>query len=78
MLPELKYLENQEMQVGDFQFVQESKLESIELLRDIATAADTELSYGEFDLYNLTNYWNTGSNSPITLNNSVLNKVITY
>ena len=58
--------------IGDFQFVQESKLESIELLRDIATAADTELSYGEFDLYNLTNYWNTGSNSPITLDNSVL------
>ena len=39
--------------IGDFQFVQESKLESIELLRDIATAADTELSYGEFDSYNL-------------------------
>ena len=58
--------------IGDFQFVQESKLESIELLRDIATVADTELSYGEFDLYNLTNYWNTGSNSPITLDNSVL------
>jgi hypothetical protein len=58
--------------IGDFQFVQESKLESIELLRDITTAADTELSYGEFDSYNLINYWTTGSNSPITLDNSVL------
>ena len=37
------------MQVGDFQFVQESKLESQELLRDVTTAEDTELSYGEFD-----------------------------
>ena len=58
--------------IGDFQFVQESKLESIELLRDITTAADTELSYGEFDSYNLINYWTTGSNSPITLDNSIL------
>ena len=40
------------MQVGDFQFVQESKLESQELLRDVTTAEDTELSYGKFDLNN--------------------------
>ena len=49
--------------VGDFQFVQEAKLESTELLRDITTTNDTELSYGRFDSYNLSNYWVTSSNS---------------
>ena len=48
--------------VGDFQFVQESKLESSELLRDITTNSDTELSYGRFDESNLSNYWITSSN----------------
>ena len=50
--------------VGDFQFVQESKLESSELLRDITTNSDTELSYGRFDETNLSNYWVTSSNAP--------------
>ena len=59
--------------IGDFQFVQESKLESSELLKDITTTTDTELSYGQFDSYNLTNYWDTGSaTSTVTLDNSVL------
>ena len=31
--------------VGDFQFVQEAKLESQELLRDVTTAEDTEVFY---------------------------------
>jgi len=51
--------------VGDFQFVQESKLESTELLRDVTTTTDTELSYGQFDSYNLTNYWETSSNDHV-------------
>ena len=51
--------------VGDFQFVQESKLESSELLRDITTNSDTELSYGRFDESNLSNYWITSSNDHI-------------
>tara|TARA_R110001606_G_scaffold384692_1_gene547745 strand:- start:1915 stop:9147 length:7233 start_codon:yes stop_codon:yes gene_type:complete len=60
--------------VGDFQFVQESKLESSELLRDITTNSDTELSYGRFDETNLSNYWVTSSNAhPVNLNSTVLN-----
>jgi len=60
--------------VGDFQFVQESKLESSELLRDITTNSDTELSYGRFDETNLSNYWVTSSNAhPVNVNSTVLN-----
>lgn len=60
-------------ETGDFQFVQEQLLESTELLKDITTTADTELSYGVFDDYNLTNYWISGSTThPITLNNTEL------
>ena len=59
--------------IGDFQFVQESKLESTELLRDVTTTADTELSYGQFDSYNLTNYWETSSNDHVvSIENDVL------
>ena len=59
--------------VGDFQFVQESKLESTELLKDITTTTDTELSYGQFDSYNLTNYWETSSNDHVvSINTDVL------
>ena len=60
-------------ETGDFQFVQEQLLESTELLKDITTTTDTELSYGVFDDYNLTNYWISGSTThPITLNNTEL------
>ena len=59
--------------VGDFQFVQESKLESSELLRDITTSQDTELSYGLFDAYNLETYWVTSSEDhPVSIDNDVL------
>jgi hypothetical protein len=60
-------------EAGDFTLVQEQKLESTELLKDIATQADTELSYGLFNDYNLSNYWITSSNThPVTLNNTQL------
>ena len=60
--------------VGDYQFVQESKLESTELLKDITTTSDTELSYGMFDESNLSNYWITSSNDhPVTINSDKLN-----
>jgi hypothetical protein len=63
--------------VGDFQFVQESKLESSELLRDITTTSDTELSYGRFDENNLTNYWVTSSDShPTSINSDVLSQAV--
>ena len=59
---EVKVFRKSRNTVGDFQFVQESKLESTELLRDFRTTRDTELSYGRFDEYNLSNYWVTSSN----------------
>ena len=60
--------------IGDFQFVQESKLESSELLKDITITNDTELSYGRFDENNLSNYWITSSDDhPVTINSDILN-----
>lgn len=62
---------------ADFQFVQESKLESTELLRDITTTENTELSYGRFDENNLSNYWVTSSNlHPTEIDSSVLSQAV--
>ena len=61
--------------IGDFQFVQESKLESTELLRDIGTSANTELSYGRLDESNLSTYWVTSSNDhPVSIDSSKLSQ----
>jgi len=58
---------------GDFQLVQESKLESNELLRDLTILTETEVNYGFFSDSNLSTYWVTSSDShPTTINNSVL------
>ena len=59
--------------VGDFAFVQEAKLESQELLRDITTSGDTEVFFGKFTNSNLSNYWVSSSNDhPISVDSSVL------
>jgi len=64
-------------EVTDFQFVQESKLESTELLRDITLPNDTEISYGNFTQTNLSNYWVTSSNShPVSINVDVLQSAV--
>ena len=64
-------------EVTDFQFVQESKLESTELLRDITVPNSTEISYGNFTETNLSNYWVTSSNShPISINVDVLQSAV--
>lgn len=68
----LKVFRKSRSEAGDFKMVQEIKLESSELLRDFTTDTDTELSYGIFDSYNLSNYWITSSNSPVTRNNTEL------
>jgi len=68
----LKVFRKSRSEAGDFKMVQEIKLESSELLRDFTTDEDTELSYGVFDSYNLSNYWITSSNSPVTRNNTEL------
>jgi|APSaa5957512622_1039677.scaffolds.fasta_scaffold02537_7 hypothetical protein len=58
---------------GDYQFTQDIKLESTELLRDLESATDTEVSYGNFSTYNLNTYWVTSSNdSPVTINTDIL------
>ena len=61
--------------VGDFAFVQEARLESQELLRDVTTAADTEVFFGKFTDDILSNYWISSSNDhPTTVNSSVLSR----
>ena len=61
-------------EVGDYQFIQDTKLESSEILKDITTTATTELSYGQFTQSNIKNYWVSGSTAhPITINVDKLN-----
>jgi hypothetical protein len=61
-------------EVGDYQFIQDTKLESSEILKDITTTANTELSYGQFTDANIKNYWVSGSTThPITINVDKLN-----
>ena len=65
--------------VGDFQFVQESKLESSELLRDITTTSNTEIPYGRFDESNLSTYWVSSSNDhPLSIDSSVLSQAVKF
>ena len=64
-------------EVGDYQFIQDTKLESSEILKDITTTANTELSYGQFTESNIKNYWVSGSTThPITINVDKLNASI--
>ena len=73
----LKVFRKSRNEVGDFQFVQEAKLESSELLRDITTTQDTELSYGRFDEYNLSNYWVSSSNDhTLSIDSSLLSQAV--
>ena len=61
----------------DFQFVQESKLESTELLRDIYSSTSNEIPYGRFDETNLSTYWITSSvDHPTTIDSSVLSQAV--
>ena len=61
----------------DFQFVQESRLESTELLRDITTSENTELPYGKFDQTNLEKYWVTSSNDhPVGIHSYLLSQAV--
>jgi len=65
--------------VGDFQFVQESKLESTELLRDVTTPSNTEIPYGRFDESNLSTYWITSSaDHEVSIDSSVLSQAVKF
>ena len=62
---------------GDFQLVDESKLESTELLKDITTQTNTELSYGRFDETTLANNWISSSNDhPLSIDSSILSQAV--
>ena len=54
--------------VGDYVLVQESKLESAELLRDLTAAGQTDISYGNFTQTNLNTYWTGSTNLLPTIN----------
>jgi hypothetical protein len=65
--------------VGDFQFVQESKLESTELLRDITTTSNTEIPYGRFDETNLSTYWVTSSDDhEVSIDSAILSQAVKF
>jgi len=60
-------------EVGDFQLVQDARIESTELLRDITVQDDTEVFYGNFTQNILDTYWVSGSNDhPISLDDTKL------
>ena len=44
-------------EVGDFQFVQETKLESAELLRNVTNTSDTIIEYGNLNSFNVANFF---------------------
>jgi hypothetical protein len=58
--------------VGDYVLVQESKLESTELLRDLTATGQTDISYGNFTETTLDTYWTGSTNLLPSIN---LNKL---
>jgi hypothetical protein len=61
--------------VGDFQFVQEAKLESQELLRDVTAAGSTEVFYGKLTDSTFSTYWETSSaDHPVTIESANLSR----
>lgn len=73
----VKIFRRSKNQVNDFQLVQESKLESTELLRDVYTTSSVEIPYGQFSTDVLTNYWETSSNDHTTsVNSAILNQAV--
>ncbi len=54
--------------VGDYVLVQETKLESTELLRDLTATGQTDISYGNFTQTILDTYWTGSANLQPTIN----------
>lgn len=44
-------------ELGDFQFIQETKLESAELLRNVTNTSDTIIEYGNLTSFNVANFF---------------------
>tara|TARA_Y100000361_G_scaffold69462_1_gene61305 strand:- start:1449 stop:7826 length:6378 start_codon:yes stop_codon:yes gene_type:complete len=58
-------------ELGDFQFVQETKLEAAELLRNVTDTSDTIIEYGNLNSFNVANFFVSHS-SAISLDNDKL------
>jgi hypothetical protein len=61
----VKIFRKSQSDLSDYQFVQEIKLESNELLVDLESYTKNQEYYGIFDNFNYKNYWVTSSNNLI-------------
>jgi len=59
----VKIYRKSQSDLADYQFVQEIRLESNEILRDLESQIKNEEFYGIFDSVNYKNYWVTSSNN---------------
>ncbi len=59
----VKVFRKSQSDISDYQFIQEIKLESNEILRDLESQTKNEEFYGIFDNSNYKQYWVTSSNS---------------
>jgi hypothetical protein len=59
----VKIFRKSQSDLADYQFVQEIRLESNEILRDLESQVKNEEFYGIFDSVNYKNYWVTSSNN---------------
>lgn len=59
----VKIFRKSQSDLADYQFVQEIRLESNEILRDLESQTKNEEFYGIFDNVNYKNYWVTSSNN---------------
>jgi len=62
----VKIFRKSQSDLADYQFIQEIRLESNEILRDLESQVKNEEFYGIFDTSNFKNYWITSSNNITT------------
>lgn len=62
----VKIFRKSQSEISDYQFVQEIKLESNELLVDLTSTTKNQENYGIFDGTNIKTYWVTSSNNITT------------
>ena len=63
----VKIFRKSQSEISDYQFVQEIKLESNELLVDLTSTTKNQENYGIFDGTNIKTYWETSSANPADL-----------
>ncbi len=69
----VKIFRKSQSDLADYQFIQEIKLESNELLVDLESQTKNQEYYGIFDIVNYKNYWVTSSNNIVaTFNQNYL------